>query len=173
MKQKLCLVLAFIIISLRGAVLFAQTQDVQPLPDDPRIKTGKLANGLTYYVVKNPALKGYADFAVVQKVGTVLEKPEQKGMFKMLELLSVRGTRNFTDSTIVKYLNSLGVGSKDIKFETSEDETVYSISNVPITSEPENSNPENSQPENSEPENSEPENSEPENNTGSEPESTT
>ena len=106
MKQKLCLVLAFIIISLRAAALFAQTPDVQPLPADPRIKTGKLANGLTYYVVKNPAYKGHADFAVVQKVGTVLEKPEQKGMFKMLELLSVRGTRNFTDSTIVKYLNS-------------------------------------------------------------------
>ena len=133
MKQKLCLVLAFIIISLRAAALFAQTPDVQPLPADPRIKTGKLANGLTYYVVKNPAYKGHADFAVVQKVGTVLEKPEQKGMFKMLELLSVRGTRNFTDSTIVKYLNSLGVGSKDIKFETGEDETAYTISNVPIT----------------------------------------
>lgn len=133
MKQKLCLVLAFATILLRGSVLFAQSPDVQPLPDDPRIKTGKLANGLTYYVVKNPAQKGYADFAVVQKVGTVLEKPGQKGMFKMLELLSTRGTRNFTDSTIVKYLNSLGVSSNDIIFETGEDETAYTITNVPIT----------------------------------------
>lgn len=118
---------------LQGGLLFAQTPDVEALPDDPRIKTGKLANGLTYYVVKNPAKKGYADFAVAQKVGTILEKPTQKGMFKMLELLSTRGTRNFTDSTIVKYLSSMGIGSKDVIFETGEDETVYSISNVPVS----------------------------------------
>ncbi len=119
-------------IILQWGVILAQTPDVQPLPDDPRIKTGKLANGLTYYVVRNQAIKGHADFAVVQKVGTVLEKSGQKGMFKMLELLSVRGTRNFTDSTIVKYLNSLGVSSKDIIFETGENEIVYTINNVPI-----------------------------------------
>lgn len=119
-------------ILLQGTVLPAQTPDVVPLPDDPRIRTGRLANGLTYYVVKNPAQRGYADFAVAQKVGTVLEEQNQKGMFKMLELLSTRGTRNFTDSTIVKYLNSLGVGSKNIVFETGEDETVYTISHVPI-----------------------------------------
>lgn len=120
-------------IFLQWSALTAQTPDVAALPDDPRIKTGKLANGLTYYVVKNPAQKGYADFAVAQKVGTVLEKPGQKGMFKMLELLSTRGTRNFTDSTIVIYLNSIGVSSKNIIFETGEDETVYSINHVPIT----------------------------------------
>ena len=102
MKQKLCLIAAVLLISSFGLSAIAQTQDVQPLPDDPRIKTGKLANGLTYYVVKNASEKGYANFSVVHKAGTVLEKGGQKGMGKMLELLSTRGTRNFTDSTIVK-----------------------------------------------------------------------
>lgn len=110
----------------------AQVQDVQPLPDDPRVKTGKLANGLTYYVIKNAAVKGYADFAVANKVGTSVESGNQKGMGKMIELLSTRGTRNFTDSTIVEYLNSLGVNSNEIKFCTGEDETVYTIEGVPV-----------------------------------------
>lgn len=132
MKQKLCLILATLFISSLNFITVAQTPDVQSLPDDPRIKTGKLANGLTYYAVKNQAEKGYADFAVMQKVGTVLEKPGQKGMFKMLELLSTRGTRNFTDSTIVKYLNSLGVGSNDIVFQTGAEEIIYSINHVPV-----------------------------------------
>lgn len=133
MKQKLCLFLSSLAILLCSTAMMGQTPDVQTLPDDPRIRSGKLANGLTYYVVKNQAEKGYANFAIAQKVGTVVEKGNQKGMGKMLELLSVRGTRNFTDSTIVKYLNSLGVSSKDIIFETGADETVYTINHVPVT----------------------------------------
>lgn len=111
----------------------AQVADVQPLPSDPRIKSGKLANGLTYYVVKNDAVKGYADFAVAHKVGTSLEENSQKGMSKMLELLSVRSTRNFTDSTIVKYLNSIGVPTKNMIFQTNADDIVYTIENVPVS----------------------------------------
>lgn len=130
MKQKLCLILIALLVSFME--MQAQTPDVQKLPDDPRVKTGKMANGLTYYVIKNDAVKGRADFAVAQKVGTSLEKGNQKGMCKMLEFLSIRGTRNFTDSTIVKYLNSIGVGSKDMVFETGEDEIVYRIGNVPV-----------------------------------------
>ncbi len=135
MKQQLSILGIVILLVTFIAPMRAQVQDVQALPDDPRIKVGTLANGLTYYVVKNDALKGYADFAVANKVGTTLEKNDQKGMCRMIELLSTRGTRNFTDSTIVEYLNSLGVGSEDIIFSTGADETVYTIKNVPIARE--------------------------------------
>lgn len=131
MKQKLCLALAMA-MTLLANIIFAQTQDVQQLPADPRVKTGKLANGLTYYIFKNDAVKGHADFAVAQKVGTSLEGNGQKGMSRMMELLSVRGTRNFTDSTIVKYLNSIGVPGKNIIFQTNADDIVYTIENVPV-----------------------------------------
>ncbi len=132
MKRILCLLAAVVISALFSGYLLAQVQDVQSLPDDPRVKTGKLANGLTYYVFKNTAVKGHADFAVANKVGTSVESGSQKGMGKMIELLSTRGTRNFTDSTIVEYLNSLGVNSNEIKFSTGEDEIVYSIKGVPV-----------------------------------------
>ena len=131
MKQKLCLAFA-IAISFMANFIYAQTQDVQQLPADPRVKTGKLANGLTYYIVKNDAVKGQADFAIAQKVGTSLEESSQKGMSRMLELLSVRETRNFTDSTIVKYLNSIGVPTKNMVFQTNADDIVYTIENVPV-----------------------------------------
>ena len=131
MKQKLCLALAMA-MTLLANIIFAQTQDVQQLPADPRVKTGKLANGLTYYIFKNDAVKGHADFAVAQKVGTSVEGNGQKGMSRMMELLSVRGTRNFTDSTIVKYLNSIGVPGKNIIFQTNADDIVYTIENVPV-----------------------------------------
>lgn len=44
--------------------------EIPALPADPAVKTGVLPNGLTYYAVSNPLLKGVADFALVQKVGT-------------------------------------------------------------------------------------------------------
>ena len=132
MKQILCLVWAVVLMSAFPVSAISQVQDVQPLPDDPRVKTGKLANGLTYYVIKNAAVKGHADFAVANKVGTSVESGSQKGMGKMIELLSTRGTRNFTDSTIVEYLNSLGVNSNEIRFRTGEDEIVYTIEGVPV-----------------------------------------
>ena len=132
MKQKICLILVMLATALLPLAAQTTVADVQQLPDDPRVKTGKLANGLTYYVVKNTAVKGYADFAVANKVGTSLEKANQKGMTRMIELLATRGTRNFTDSTIVEYLASLGVGSDDIIFNTGADETVYTVRNVPV-----------------------------------------
>ena len=132
MRQIFSRILFAALLSVSCSALLAQTQDVQPLPADPRVKTGTLANGLTYYIFKNDAVKGHADFAVAHKVGTSLEEPNQKGMSRMLELLANRGTRNFTDSTIVKYLNSIGVPTRNIVFRTNADDIVYSIDNVPL-----------------------------------------
>ena len=54
--------------------MFATTavhaQAIKTLPADPAVKSGVLPNGITYYVVTNPALKGVADFAMVQKTGS-------------------------------------------------------------------------------------------------------
>ena len=110
--------------------LFAQ--DVEQLPDDPRVKKGTLANGLSYILIKNKDIKGSAHFGIAQKVGTTLENENQKGMFKMLETLTVRGTRNFTDSTITQYLKSIGLSSDDISFSTKDDDITYLIKNVPV-----------------------------------------
>ena len=64
MRQIFSRILFAALLSVSCSALLAQTQDVQPLPADPRVKTGTLANGLTYYIFKNDAVKGHADFAV-------------------------------------------------------------------------------------------------------------
>lgn len=51
MVKRLLIVCA--IISLISANLFAQYDMKAPLPLDPQVRTGKLANGLTYYVRHN------------------------------------------------------------------------------------------------------------------------
>lgn len=108
-------------------------QDVEKLPDDPRVRRGSLANGLSYILIKNTAQKGYAHFGVAQRVGSTLEEDGETGMFKMLEALTVKGTRNFTDSTIITYLKSIGVKPDGVSFTTREDDVTYLIKDVPAS----------------------------------------
>ncbi|GEM_PF-638661 len=111
-----------------------QAQDVEKLPDDPRVRRGKLANGLSYILIKNGAESGKADFGVLQNIGTSIEGEGEKGMLKLLETLTMRGTRNFNDATILSYLKSIGVPATNIEFNTGVDNTVYSIKGVPVKS---------------------------------------
>ena len=107
--RKISLILTVILSLLFAPYSFSQVKDPAKLPDDPRVKAGTLANGLSYIIIKNQAQKGFADFCVAQKVGTVLENSGREGSFKLLELLSTKGTRNFEGSTILTYLQSIGV----------------------------------------------------------------
>ena len=47
----------------------------QTLPQDPTIRTGKLKNGMTYYIRHNAKEAGLADFYIAQRVGSILEEP--------------------------------------------------------------------------------------------------
>lgn len=52
------------------AAIIMPAQDVPVLPPDSAIRYGTLPNGMSYYIVSNPTIKGLADFALVQKTGT-------------------------------------------------------------------------------------------------------
>lgn len=107
-------------------------QKLERLPNDPRILSGRLDNGLSYIIVKSNSQKGYANFCMAQKSGYSLEGENERGMSLMLESLSLMGTRNFADSSIVRYLNSIGVPERNITFHTGADNLVYSIGEVPV-----------------------------------------
>ena len=62
----------FAVISVIFLILFpglADAQNIPSLPGDPAIVQSTLPNGIRCYLVSNPTRKGYADFALVQKVG--------------------------------------------------------------------------------------------------------
>ena len=42
-------------------------QNMPPLAPDPSVVAGALPNGISYYIVTNPAQAGMADFALVRK----------------------------------------------------------------------------------------------------------
>ena len=50
---------------------FSLAAKLPKLPADPAVTRGVLPNGMSYYIVANPSLKGVADFALVQRTGRV------------------------------------------------------------------------------------------------------
>jgi len=109
------------------------------LPLDSCIRKGKLANGLTYYIRHNDQTPGQADFYIAQRVGSILEQPEQRGLAHFLEHMAFNGTRNFPDGNGGKHSvrnwcerNGIKFGA-DLNAYTSIDQTVYNISNAPVS----------------------------------------
>ncbi|MCM1337929.1 MAG: insulinase family protein [Candidatus Amulumruptor caecigallinarius] len=106
---------------------------VPKLPLDTAVVTGTLPNGLTYIVRHNNYPKGQADFFIAQKVGSILEEDNQRGLAHFLEHMAFNGTKNFPDNNLREWLATKGVMfGRDLNAYTSFDETVYNISSVPV-----------------------------------------
>lgn len=111
----------------------ASAQEMPQLPVDPNVRIGKLDNGLTYYIRHNETPKGQADFYIAQKVGSVLEEDNQRGLAHFLEHMCFNGTTHFPGNGLRDWLESIGVKfGWNLNAYTSIDETVYNISNVPV-----------------------------------------
>ena len=112
----------------------AEAQQMSQIPTDPQVRIGKLDNGLTYYIRHNEEPKDQAHFYIAQKVGSILEEENQRGLAHFLEHMCFNGTEHFPGNGVIKYLESIGVKfGTDLNAYTSIDETVYNIDNVPVT----------------------------------------
>ena len=127
--------LAILMVVFTAICAFAQdaAEQLQQLPLDPAIRTGVLPNGLTYFIRHNETPKGQADFYIAQKVGSILEDDNQRGLAHFLEHMCFNGTQNFPDKGVINWLESIGVKfGYNLNAYTSVDETVYNISSVPV-----------------------------------------
>lgn len=123
---------------LAVSMLFAASAQQMPeIPIDGQVRIGKLDNGLTYYIRHNEEPKGQANFYIAQKVGSILEDENQRGLAHFLEHMCFNGTQKFPGNGLIKYLESVGVQfGGDLNAYTSIDETVYNIDNVPVATTP-------------------------------------
>lgn len=111
----------------------AQTASA-PLTLDPAVRYGVLDNGLTYYIRQNNYPEHQAEFYIAQKVGSMQEEEEQRGLAHFLEHMCFNGTEHFPGNDLVKYLETIGVKfGENLNAYTSLDETVYNISGVPTS----------------------------------------
>ena len=123
-----------LMLTVASAAAWAQgmEQMMQPMSVDPKVKVGRLDNGLTYYIRHNEEPKNQAFFYIAQKVGSIQEEESQRGLEHFLEHMCFNGTTHFPDSSLVEYLESIGVKfGAQLNAYTSVEETVYNIDNVP------------------------------------------
>lgn len=117
-------------------ILISSLVVAQEIPTDPKVKVGKLSNGLTYIIRHNEKPARQADFYIAQKVGSILEEDNQRGLAHFLEHMCFNGTKHFPGKSMINYLESIGVKfGANLNAYTSVDETVYNISNAPVTRE--------------------------------------
>ncbi len=96
------------------------------IPIDPNIRTGKLANGLTYYIRNNGKPEDKVVLRLAVNAGSVLEDDDQQGLAHFMEHMNFNGTKNFKKNELVDYLQSIGVKfGAHLNAYTSFDETVY------------------------------------------------
>lgn len=127
-----------IIIALALSVLCfhlrAQEDGIPVLPNDPRIITDVLPNGLTYYIARDKQADTLAGFYLVQKTGYLTEAPNEKGFSEIIARLAMKGTRNFPDRTMSRYLKAQGIrAGKSASVKVNPDYTLFSLENVPVT----------------------------------------
>lgn len=122
------------LLMLLAICLIAQAQQNAPLPVDPKVKTGKLENGLTYYIRQNSTPENRADFYIAQRVGSMQEEDNQAGLAHFLEHMAFNGTKNFPGKAMLNYLQDNGIKfGANINAYTSFDETVYYLTDIPTT----------------------------------------
>ncbi len=115
-----------------AAVVTAQEMQMPPIPKDPAIRTGKLDNGLTYYVRQNGYPEHRVNFYIAQRVGSIQEEDNQRGLAHFLEHMAFNGSVSFDGNGMIEWLRSVGVEfGADLNAYTAVDQTVYRICNVP------------------------------------------
>ena len=122
---------------LSTAMVVAQDMSqLPPIPVDPEVRIGKLENGLTYYIRHNAWPEQRAEFYIAQRVGSIQEDDNQRGLAHFLEHMAFNGSKHFKGNEMLRWCESVGVKfGADLNAYTSIDQTVYNISNVPTTRE--------------------------------------
>ncbi len=114
-------------------ILIALLASIQFLYGDVLI--GKLENGLTYYIQHNEFPVEKASLQLIVKVGSIYETEEERGLAHFLEHMVFRGSENFSDYEVVRYLESIGAEfGADTNAYTTFEETSYHL-NVPLEKE--------------------------------------
>ena len=123
-----------LVVVLMFVAGIAAAQDMGQIPVDKNVRIGKLPNGLTYYIRHNEWPEHVANFYIAQRVGSIQENEDQRGLAHFLEHMAFNGSEHFPDSTLLEYTRGLGVEfGSNLNAYTSIDQTVYRVCDVPTT----------------------------------------
>src|SRR3954470_12977876 len=80
-----------------------------PPPLDARVKHGKLANGLSYFILPHGKPEKRAYFWLAVNAGSTLEDEDQQGLAHFIEHMGFNGTKRFPKQDIVNFVEKAGM----------------------------------------------------------------
>ena len=124
LPAKSALVLSFLFLSCTGRSQDFKLTDTIPM--DPAVLTGKLHNGLTYYIRDNGKMFSSMQIRLVVNAGSLLEDDDQQGLAHFMEHMNFNGLKHFPKNELLSYLESNGLKlGADLNANTGYDATNY------------------------------------------------
>jgi zinc protease len=103
-------------------------QSYSPLPPDPAMRFGTLANGLRYVVMKNATPGGQASLRLRIDSGSMQESDAQQGLAHFLEHMAFDGSKHVPEGEMVKILQRHGLAfGADTNASTSWENTTFKL----------------------------------------------
>ena len=100
----------------------------QKIKNNPAVITGKLKNGINYYILKNSKPEKRAELRLAVNAGSVLEDDNQQGLAHFVEHMAFNGTKKFKKQEIVNFLEGIGMRfGPELNAGTGMDETTYML----------------------------------------------
>lgn len=124
------------LLLLFSVAVSAQVNPQAPLELDPAVRTGKLENGLTYYIRHNDKPENAADFYICTNVGAIQENEKQDGLAHFLEHMAFNGIKSLPGKQMFTYLEGIGAKmGENINAATGVEFTRYMLNNIPLVRE--------------------------------------
>lgn len=123
--------LAFFLLPLKS-IARVNLCDSALIPVDSTVRIGHLPNGLTYYIKYNNWPENRACFYLAQRVGSLQEEDNQRGLAHFLEHMCFNGSEHFPGNGVDRFFERIG-SNDGVNAYTSIDETVYNIDDIPTT----------------------------------------
>lgn len=98
------------------------------LPVDPAVKTGRLPNGIRYFIRQNSRPANRVSMRLAVNAGAIQEDADQRGLAHFIEHMAFNGTEHFKPGELVSFLESIGARfGPHVNASTSFDETIYML----------------------------------------------
>src|SRR5262249_17349578 len=123
------LALFVLLVCLASFYIVAAEEADAPLPTDPAIRIGTLANGVTYWVRSHATPPGKITLWMHVDTGSLNEEDGQEGLAHYLEHMAFKGTEHFPPGALISFFESMGLrfGQHQNAF-TTFDQTTYTLS---------------------------------------------
>ncbi len=124
-------IILFLLLVCCNCEIQASVTDSALIPLDSNVVIGKLDNGLTYYIRQNKWPEKRACFYLVQRVGSMQEEENQRGLAHFLEHMCFNGSTHFPGNSMDSFSQRIGLSRGAMNAYTSYDETMYYMDDVP------------------------------------------